>query len=136
MTASNLLINALSKSENKFVVAIITISLFRSVNLSNSLRIVDVTRPISLTSFEFILFNAITSISSNNTTTLSGCGSIFISLNTIEIFLFVCPNLLSIKFSKLTQNNVLSIKRATCFTASVLPVPGNPSKRNLFIPIL
>ena len=67
MTESNLLIKALSKFLNKLVVAIITISLFNSVNLSSSLNNVDVARPISRTSLVLTRSNAMTSISSIST---------------------------------------------------------------------
>ena len=90
---SNLLIKALSKWLNRFVVASKTI---RSSNLSNSFSNVDVARPISRRSFEFVLSNAIESISSNSTITFSGWANSVISRNSETIFFCVCPSLLSI----------------------------------------
>ena len=52
------------------------------------------------------------------------------------MFLLVCPNLLSIKFSKSTLKRDLSINLATFLAASVFPLPGNPSNKNLLIPTL
>ena len=52
------------------------------------------------------------------------------------MFLLVCPNLLSIKFSKSTLKRDLSNNLATFFATSVFPLPGKPSNKNLLIPTL
>ena len=110
-TLSNLLIKALSKYLYKFVVAIKTTLSFK---LSNPFNIADVARPISLKSFEFVLSNAIASISSNKTTIFSGLVSLFNSLNNAAMFFCVCPNLLSITAENSTENKSLSNILAIC----------------------
>jgi hypothetical protein len=133
IVALNLLINALSKTLNKFVVAIMGILLLR---LSKPFSTAEVALPISLKSLAFILSIAIASISSNKIIALSGCFRLLISSNKLAIFLAVCPSLLSITVSKSTANNSLSSILAICFAVSVFPVPGAPSNKNLLIPAL
>ena len=133
MTASKRRTRALSKALNKLVVAIKTTP---SCNESIPFNIEVVARPISLKSLLSSLFNAIASISSNKISVRSGYVKLFISLNKLAMFFAVCPNLLSIIVSKSTIYNSLCSSRATCFAVSVFPVPGIPSNRNLFTPIL
>ena len=130
---SNRLIKALSNDLYKFVVAINTML---SCSLSNSFNKVDVALPISLRSLLFNLSIARASISSNNITTLSGCGNLLISSNAADIFFDVCPSLLSIIESNFAIYKSLLKILAICLTVSVLPVPGKPSNKNLLIPTL
>ena len=94
--------------------------------LEDPVENVEVALPISLKSFEFVLSSAKASISSNNMIILFGYVKLLISLNIVEIFFCVCPNLLSISKEKSTIYISLSNILAICLTASVLPVPGAP----------
>ena len=132
-TLSNLLMKALSKPEKRFVVAITRVL---SLRLSRPLMTAVVALPISRRSLELVLSIASASISSKSTIADSLRGMEFISSNSSAMFFEVCPNRLSIKESKFTVYTLRCRMGAICFTLSVFPVPGLPSKRNLFTPLL
>ena len=102
---------------------------------SNPFNTSVVALPISRRSFGFVRSSARASISSKRTSTRSGQEKPSISLKSEATFFAVCPNLLSTRAVVLTLNNSRLSIRARCLTASVLPVPGEPSNKNLLMPI-